>query len=46
MELNLFNLLFSNYGMELTTVLGDIYIPYETFFLVVGITIVLRIRNR
>lgn len=41
--MNLINLDASEYGLDLTTYFGDVYIAWRTIILVVGIVVVMRI---
>jgi hypothetical protein len=42
-EMELFNLDVSQYGINLTTYFGDVYVFWRSIYLVVGIVIVLRL---
>ena len=42
MELQLIHLQFTNWGMDLTGYLGDIYLPYRTFILI-GLLLTARV---
>jgi len=46
MELQLLHLQFTNWGMDLTTYMGDVYLPYRTFILSALIVTALIIRKR
>jgi len=46
MELNLIHLQFTNWGMDLTTYMGDIYLPWRTIILGALLTTALVIRKR
>jgi hypothetical protein len=42
-DMELFNLEVSKWGISLTTYFGDVYLFWRTFYLVIGVVIVLRV---
>jgi hypothetical protein len=46
MELNIININFTNWGMDFTSYMGDIYLPYRTFIVTALVVAVLVLRNR
>jgi hypothetical protein len=46
MELNLINIHFTNWGMDFTSYMGDVYLPYRTFIVTALVVTLLVLRKR
>ena len=46
MELQLLHIQFTNWGMDLTSYMGDVYLPYRTLIVTALVVAVLVLRKR
>jgi len=46
MELNLLHIQFTNWGMDFTSYMGDVYLPWRTFIVTALVVAVLVLRKR